>query len=60
MTSNPQRSHPRAWDGSYVPSQAEMEEPVKLEGAHDYDLDEAVGRILSYKPPADATWPDEG
>lgn len=52
-------SHPHVWDGSYEPTQAELEEPVRLEGAYDDDFDEAVGRILSYKPPPDATWPDE-
>ncbi len=51
---------PRIWDGSYEPTQAALEEPVRLEGVHDYDLDEAVGRILSYKPPPDGTWPDDG
>ncbi len=53
-------SHPHVWDGSYEPTQAELEEPVRLEGVHDYNLDEAAARILSYTPPPDATWPDDG
>lgn len=46
-------------DGSYEPTQAELEEPVRLEGAHEHSFEEVVGRILSYEPPPDATLPDE-
>ena len=53
------KPHTRLWDGSYEPTQAELDEPIQLEGAHDYSFEEVVGRILSYEPPPDATWPDE-
>lgn len=52
--------HSRIWDGSYEPTQAELEEPIRLEGVHDHDFDEVLERILNYTPPSDATWPDEG
>lgn len=48
-------SYPHTGDGSYEPPQAELDEPIRLEGVHGCDLDEAVGRILAYKPPTDAT-----
>lgn len=48
---------PPIWDGTYQPTQAELEESVQLEGAHDHDIDEALERILSFRPPPNATWP---
>ena len=51
----------RVWDGSYEPTQAELEEPVTLPpSAQDLPFDEAAGRIMSVPPPADASWPDDG
>ena len=44
MTDKP---HARIWDDSYEPTQAELDEPIQLEGAHDYSFEEVVGRILS-------------
>ena len=53
-------THPRIWDGSYEPTQAELDEPVALPPAtQDLPVDEVVGRIMSVPPPADATWPDD-
>lgn len=43
----------RAWDDSYQPTDAELDEPVQLEGAHDRDIDGAVSRLLDYTPPSE-------
>lgn len=53
-------THPRIWDGSYEPTQAELDEPVQLEGVHDFTPEEVAERVLAFKPPPDATWPDDG
>lgn len=53
-------THPNVWDGNYEPTQAELNEPVQLEGVHDYTPEEVAAKIMGFTPPADATWPDEG
>ena len=50
----PQRSN--IWDGTYQPTQQELEELVTLPAeAQDLTAYEFLGRVLDFTPPADAT-----
>ena len=51
--------NPNVWNGDYKPTPAELDEPVMLEDAEDMSLEEAAQRIFAFKPPSDATWPED-
>lgn len=55
------KPHARIWDGSYVPTVEELEEPLAppLEVLN-RTVDENVEHLMNFRPPADATWPDDG
>lgn len=55
------KPHARIWGGSYVPTVEELEEPLAppLEVLN-RTVDENVEHLMNFRPPADATWPDDG
>ena len=49
----------QVWDSSSEPTEAELEERVQLDCVHDFTPEEVAERVLAFKPPPDATWPED-